>query len=147
MPPEHAGAVRKRARDKLTYETYPGLEAVWSDQLESVSAILTNIEKALTKAYRRNGQTRPLALSTSVHIVCRAATINQELPDHVIKRVEELAKKQTRRRSRSTSTDATRTTTSLRAGDLYKRDAATRDNLVSNVAIAGNPARSGELEL
>ena len=94
MPPEHAGAVRKRARDKLTYETYPGLEAVWSDQLESVSAILTNIEKALTKAYRRNGQTRPLALSTSVHIVCRAATINQELPDHVIKRVEELAKQQ-----------------------------------------------------
>jgi hypothetical protein len=38
-------------------ETYPGLEAVWSNQLgeqiaESASAILTKIESALTKAYR-----------------------------------------------------------------------------------------------
>jgi hypothetical protein len=46
------------------------LEAVWSDQLgkqipESASAILTNIETALTKAYRTNGQAWPQARSTS----------------------------------------------------------------------------------
>ena len=52
--------MRQRARKKLTNETYPGLEAVWSNQLgeqiaESASAILTNIETALTKAYRDRG--------------------------------------------------------------------------------------------
>jgi hypothetical protein len=64
MRPEHAAAMRQKAREKLTNETYPGLESVWSGRLgeqiaESASAILTNIETALTKAYRTNGQARP----------------------------------------------------------------------------------------
>jgi hypothetical protein len=47
MRPEHAAAMRQKTREKLTNETYPGLEAVWSEQLgeqiaESASAILTN---------------------------------------------------------------------------------------------------------
>jgi hypothetical protein len=63
MRPAHAAAMRQRAREKLSNETYPGLEAVWSDQLgeqiaESASAILTNIETALTKAYGTTGQAR-----------------------------------------------------------------------------------------
>jgi hypothetical protein len=60
MRAEHAAAMRQRAQRKLMNEIYPGLEAVWSDQLgeqiaESASAILTNIETALTKAYRDRG--------------------------------------------------------------------------------------------
>ena len=63
MRAEHAASMRQRAREKLRKETYPGLEAVWSDQLgeeiaASASAILTNIETALTKAYRTSGQAR-----------------------------------------------------------------------------------------
>ena len=59
MRAEHATSMRQRAREKLRNDSYPGLEAVWSDQLgeqiaESASAILTNIETALTKAYRTN---------------------------------------------------------------------------------------------
>ena len=64
MRPEHAAVMRQKAREKLRKETYPGLEAVWSDELgkhiaESASAILTNIKTALTRAYRTNGQARP----------------------------------------------------------------------------------------
>jgi hypothetical protein len=60
MRPEHAATMRQQARIKLMNETYPGLEAVWSNQLgeqiaESASAMLTNIESALTKAYRDHG--------------------------------------------------------------------------------------------
>jgi len=64
MRPEHAAVMRQRAQEKLKSETYPGLEAVWSDQLgeqiaASASAILTNIETALAKAYRTSAQARP----------------------------------------------------------------------------------------
>jgi hypothetical protein len=58
MRPEHAAAMRQAARQKLKSETYPGLEGVWSEHLaaeiaNNASAILTNIEKALTEAYRQ----------------------------------------------------------------------------------------------
>jgi hypothetical protein len=58
MRPEHAAAMRQAARQKLKSETYPGLEAVWSDHLgaeiaNSASAILTNIEAALAESYRQ----------------------------------------------------------------------------------------------
>ena|SRR5262249_49695250 len=58
---DHVISMRENARKKLTYESYPGLEQVWSDELgveiaESVSAILTNIEAAVAEAYR---QARP----------------------------------------------------------------------------------------
>ena len=64
MRPEHAAAMRQAAREKLTGEAYPGLEAVWSDHLgaeiaDSASAILTNIETAIADAYRPFGQARP----------------------------------------------------------------------------------------
>jgi hypothetical protein len=55
---EHVTSMRESARKKLLCESYPGLENVWSDDLgveiaESVSAILTNIEAAVTEAYRQ----------------------------------------------------------------------------------------------
>jgi hypothetical protein len=58
MRPEHAAALRQTAQEKLTSETFPGLEAVWSEHLgaeivDSASAILTRIEKALAESYLR----------------------------------------------------------------------------------------------
>jgi len=58
MRPEHAAATRQTAKERLARDTFPGLEAVWSDHLgavivDSASAILTNIETALAKSYRR----------------------------------------------------------------------------------------------
>ena len=58
MRPEHAAAMRRTAKDRLARDTFPGLEAVWSDRLgaeivDSASAILTKIETALAESYLR----------------------------------------------------------------------------------------------
>jgi hypothetical protein len=56
MRPEHAAAMRQTAKERLARDTFPGLNAVWSDHLgaeivDSASAILTKIETALAESY------------------------------------------------------------------------------------------------
>jgi hypothetical protein len=50
--------LRQTAKERLVRDTFPGLKAVWSDQLgaeivDSASAILTKIETALAESYLR----------------------------------------------------------------------------------------------
>jgi len=58
---EHATAMRERAQTVLRAETFPGLEAVWSDHLaaeiaDHVDALLSGIEENMRVAYQSAGQ-------------------------------------------------------------------------------------------